>query len=116
MKGTVALSPLITASWGWWKPGISERVKITLEFHAERKSRPWRVIHVTNAKWAMVYIVNKGGTARPFSSLFGRGRFFRFSASRKITGHAFPPWLAGAVRRGKTIIRLYDENSIWMIG
>ena len=74
MKGTVALSPLISASRGWWKPGISERVKITLEFHAERKSD--RFIHVTNAKWAMVYIVNKGGTARPFLSLlFGKGGF-----------------------------------------
>jgi len=78
MKGTVALSVLISASWGWWKPGISERVKITPEFHAERKSRQWRVIHVTNAEWAMAYIANKGGTARPFSSLFGRERFFAF--------------------------------------
>jgi hypothetical protein len=84
MKGTVALSTLISASWGWWKPGISGRVKITLEFHAERKSRQWRVIHVTNAKWAMAYIANKGGTARPFSSLFGRERFFTFLLSFQL--------------------------------
>jgi hypothetical protein len=80
MKGTVALSTLISASRGWWKPGISERVKITLEFHAERKSRQWRVIHVTNAKWAMVYIANKGGTARPFSSLFRERAVFYVSS------------------------------------
>ncbi|AGT31452.1 hypothetical protein M493_05770 [Geobacillus genomosp. 3] len=53
MKGTVALERPIAASRGRWKPGIGARVNITLEFHAEATSRPWRVIPVTNEKWAV---------------------------------------------------------------
>ncbi|MBB6282089.1 hypothetical protein HNR34_000404 [Geobacillus subterraneus] len=77
MKGTVALEQLIAASRGRWEPGIGARVNITLEFHAERQvghgaSFPLRM----KSGLCVVCMAKKGGTARPFSSLAGRERFF----------------------------------------